>query len=208
MLLTVLQIMNVTSGSIAIDGVNLSFLDPQKVRSSLITIPQDAPSLPGTVRFNSNPSYAPFTDNEIEAALKEVGLLPLIQSRGGLQVEMSSLRLSHGQQQLFALARAILILQNRQRQYQYSNSESSTVLLMDEVTANVDAATEAQMMEILNGEAFRGITVLAIAHRLNTIVAMDQIVVLQNGRVVESGKPVELLEAEGSMFKTMFEQMA
>jgi ATP-binding cassette subfamily C (CFTR/MRP) protein 1 len=207
MLLTVLQMMHVTAGSITIDGVNLSSMVPQKVRSSLITIPQDAAPLPGTVRFNSNPSHAPLTDNNIEAALKEVGLLPLIQSRGGLQAEMSSLRLSYGQQQLFALARAILILQNRQRQYQHNNKESSTVLLMDEVTANVDAATEARMMEILNGEAFRGITVLAIAHRLNTIVAMDQIVVLQNGQVVESGKPAELIEAKGSMFKAMFEQM-
>jgi ATP-binding cassette subfamily C (CFTR/MRP) protein 1 len=206
MILTLLQMMHVTAGNITIDGVDLSTLDPQKVRSSLITIPQDAAPLPGTVRFNSNPSCAPLTDNEIEAALQEVGLLPLIQSRGGLQAEMSSLRLSHGEQQLFALARAILILQSHRHQHQHNHKESSTVLLMDEVTANVDVATEARMIEILNGEAFRGITVVAIAHRLKTIVAMDQVVVLHNGHIVESGKPSELLGAEDSMFKGMFEK--
>jgi ABC-type transport system involved in cytochrome bd biosynthesis fused ATPase/permease subunit len=64
---------------------------------------------------------------------------------------MSSLHLSHQQQQLFALAREFLILQNRQRQYQYSNRESSSILFMDEVTAKVDAVTEAQTTETLNG---------------------------------------------------------
>jgi ATP-binding cassette subfamily C (CFTR/MRP) protein 1 len=207
MLVTVLLMMHTIAGSITINGLNTSFLVPQKVRSSSIAISQDAPLLPGTVRFNSRPSYAPFIDNDMEVALKEVGLMPSIKSRGGLQAEMSSLHLSHQQQQLFALAREFPILQKRQLQYQYSNRESSSVLLVDEVTAKVVAATEAQTMETLNGKAFRAITVLAIANRLDTIVAMDQIVVRQNGWVVESGKPAALLDAEGPTFKTMLEHM-
>ncbi|KAJ4315645.1 hypothetical protein N0V94_005842 [Neodidymelliopsis sp. IMI 364377] len=205
MLLTILQMIHTLNGTLTIDGINLSGIQPNTVRSNLITIPQDAAPLPGTVRFNVDPSSSFDTDAPIEDALKLVGLWTLVRTRGGVHAEMSALRLSSGQSQLFALARAALLLQSRRGK---NGNQSSTVLLLDEVTANLDAKTEARMMEVLNGETFRGLTVLAVAHRLKTIVAMDRIVVLDKGRVMECGTPEELLEMEGSLFRRMYESLA
>ena len=204
MLLTLLQMMHTHSGSLTIDGLNVSSIQPNTLRNTLITIPQDASPLPGTVRFNIDPSSSFLTtDTPIEDALALVGLWPLIRARGGLAAEMTTLRLSSGQSQLFALARAILLLQRRRARCR--DDSGATVLLLDEVTANVDEETERRMMEVLNGGMFRGLTVLAVAHRLRTIVGLDRVVVLDGGRVVEVGVPGELLGMEGSLFREMFE---
>lgn len=187
------------TGTLTIDALPLASLQPHLLRSALIAIPQDAPSLPGTVRFNADPSISLPTAS-ISATLSTVGLQDLITERGGLDATMSSLRLSTGQAQLFALARAMLMVERIRERC----GDGKTVLLLDEVTANVDADTEGKMMDVLNGEVFRGMTVLAVAHRLQTIVGMDRVVVLDKGSVVECGVPAELLEMEGSVFRAMF----
>jgi ATP-binding cassette subfamily C (CFTR/MRP) protein 1 len=188
-----------STGTLTIDALPVASLRPHVLRSALITIPQEAPSLPGTIRFNADPSTSLSTAS-IRAALSAVGLHDLVTARGGLDATMSSLRLSSGQAQLFALARAMLMVERRQEQF----GDSKTVLLLDEVTANVDTDTEGKMMEVLNGELFRGMTVFAVAHRLQTVVEMDRVVVLEKGCIIECGVPAELMETEGSVFRAMF----
>lgn len=103
---------------------------------------------------------------------------------------MDSLSLSKGQQQLFCLARGLL--------------GDSRIIVLDEMTSSVDAATEEKMMSLIS-ERFADRTVLAIAHHLHTIRNFDMIVVLDHGRIVETGSPEELLSRE-SVFQELWKR--
>ncbi|OBT70880.1 hypothetical protein VF21_10075 [Pseudogymnoascus sp. 05NY08] len=98
--------------------------------------------------------------------------------------------LSHGQRQLFCLARAML--------------RPSKILLIDEATASVDLQTDKLMQKIISGH-FTGYTIVAVAHRLETIKNFDKVAVFENGRVVEYGEPDKLLSDEGSKFKALWD---
>lgn len=113
------------------------------------------------------------------AALTKVGLWSILSERGGLDAEMIANPLSQGEQQIFCLARAMLKTQGR-------------ILVLDEATSNVDAETD-QLMQRLIREEFKGYTIITVAHRLDTILDSDRIVVLDAGRVVEVGAPAQLL---------------
>jgi ATP-binding cassette subfamily C (CFTR/MRP) protein 1 len=158
----------------------------------LIAIPQNPVIFPGNVRFNAFPSstcdssIAPPTDAQIIDALKTVQLYDLLTSHGDLDSPISSIPFSHGQKQLFCLARAIL------------RKSDSKILVLDEAMASVDGHTDALMQDIINRE-FEGYTVLAVVHKLDTVVggAFDKVAVLDKGELVEFGKPGELLDAQG-----------
>ena len=77
-------------------------------------------------------------------------------------------------------------------------------MVLDEVTASVDVKTDELMQKIVR-EAFEGCTVIAVAHRLHTIVDFDRVVVMQSGRIVEEGKPSELLEREDGYFRALWD---
>jgi ATP-binding cassette subfamily C (CFTR/MRP) protein 1 len=148
--------------------------------------------LPGSVSLNLTLSED-IKPNEAACvgALKKVGLWDIISAKGGLGVEMSTLSLSHGQQQLFCLARAIL---------KKTLSRSGTILILDEVTSGVDQETEA-LMERLLADEFQDYTVICIAHRLRVARGCDAVVVLDGGRVVEVGEPETLLEERGAFWE-------
>jgi ATP-binding cassette, subfamily C (CFTR/MRP), member 1 len=95
--------------------------------------------------------------------------------------------LSQGQKQLVSLARALLA--------------SSMILVLDEATAAVDVETDALLQETLRGDLFSDRTIITIAHRINTIIDCDRIVVLQRGEVIEFGTPAELLASRGQFFE-------
>ena len=99
--------------------------------------------------------------------------------------------LSKGQQQLLALARLLLKKQ--------SGEGGGKILLLDEATSNVDRETDRVLQRVI-GEEFRGWTVLAVAHRVGTVVDADVVVVMEGGRVVEVGMPEELMRKEGGWF--------
>lgn len=80
---------------------------------------------------------------------------------------------------------------------------STPILVLDEATANVDQKTDALIQQTLRGPKFAGVTVLSVAHRLNTIIDYDWVLVLDEGRVVESGPPGVLLEKEEGLFANM-----
>ncbi|KAK9772774.1 putative ABC transporter [Seiridium cardinale] len=199
LLLSVLRLIELDSGSIHIDGLDLSTLPRETIRSRLIAIPQDAFILNDSIRLNIDPS-ATVSDEEIIAVLEKVQLWSVIKSRSAnnsgnteppaapkkeeetdpLAAPLKTSPFSHGQFQLFGLARALLL------------KARSTILILDEATSNVDGETDKLMQRIIR-EEFSRHTILSIAHRLDTIRDADLIVVLDKGRLVEKGAPEELL---------------
>lgn len=175
-------------GTILIDGIDLQIIPREIARSRLVTIPQDPFILSSSVRLNADPTSSN-SDDAIITALTKVGLWSIISERGGLDVEMTANPLSQGQQQIFCLARAMLKTQGN-------------ILILDEATSNVDAETDLLMQRLIR-EEFQGYTIITVAHRLDTILDSDRIVVLEAGRVVEVGKPTELLVRPSSAFRAL-----
>ena len=189
LLSTLLRLMDLDSGNIIIDGLDLAQLDRESIRERLIAVPQDAFILNGSVRLNADPSSV-FTDTEIIAALDKVQLWTLLSSRGGLDCDLVQHPLSHGQQQLFCLARAIL------------RGHESKVLVLDEATSNIDLETDSLMQRVIR-EEFKAHTIISVAHRLETIMDADRVAVLDGGRLVEYDDPKTLLAREGSAFAAL-----
>lgn len=122
-----MRLLDLNSGSIRIDGIDISRVSRSLVRSRLNTIPQEAFFLHGSIRLNANPEGNADDDTIVEA-LKEVNLWSHIESKGGLDEDMSDDLLSHGQQQLFCLARALC--------------KSGKVIIMDEATSRYITRTD------------------------------------------------------------------
>lgn len=184
-----MRMIEISNGQISIDGIDLSQVSREQIRSRITTIPQDTFTLSGSVRFNLDPTLK-IPEDTLWQSLTQVSLSSVVRDGGGLNVKMSELRLSHGQRQLFSLGRALL--------------RKSKILILDEATANIDKDTEATVMRILK-EEFKESTVLAVAHRLDTIVDYDRILVLDKGQILEFDSPAELLQRD-SVFKELYEK--
>jgi ATP-binding cassette subfamily C (CFTR/MRP) protein 1 len=180
--------LELNSGTILIDGLDLSTLPRPRIRTQLNAIPQDPYFVAGSIRLNLDP-YSTSTDALIISALRKVHLLDTITSNGGLDAELDPDTLSHGQRQLFCLARAVL--------------RKSKIVVLDEVTSSVDRRTDELMQKIIR-EEFEGCTIIAVAHRLETILDFDRIAVLDRGRLVECESPEKLLAGE-SAFKELYD---
>ncbi|CAG8888161.1 unnamed protein product [Penicillium egyptiacum] len=185
----ILRILELNSGTILIDGIDISKVSRSQVRSRINTIPQQPFFLHGTVRLNANPE-GNATDETIIESLQAVNLWSHIQLKGGLDIDMSDDLLSHGQQQLFCLARALC--------------KSSNIVIMDEATSSVDSETDALMQTVIRTH-FKNQTVIAIVHKLHTILDFDKVALLENGKIVEFDTPKALLSKEGSAFRTLVE---
>ena len=184
------RMLEITSGTITIDGIDLSTLPRQVIRTALNAIPQDPFFIRGTVRQNVDPT-GHTTDAKIQSTLRKVGLFSIVADHGGVDVPMDAEDwFSHGQRQLFCLARATL--------------NPAKIVILDEATSSVDVQTDALMQRIIR-EEFQGCTIIAVAHRLQTILDFDRVVVLSAGEIVEYGVPGELLGTEGSKFRELWE---
>ena len=195
LLLTLFRLLELRSGAITIDALSTSTMPRETLRSHLNIIPQDPVIFPGSVRLNAIPSLLNLpssADASIIAALTTVTLWTLISSRGGLDADMSTIPLSQGQKQLFCLARAIL------------RRENSPILVLDEATSNVDHHTDELMQKIIR-EEWKGKTIIAVVHKLNTVMDFDRIAVLERGELVEFDEPAALREREGGVFKSLWE---
>ena len=175
------------SSSLTIDDVDITTLPRQQVRSHLNAIPQEPFFLKGTVRSNADP-YGMHTDTAIILAITRVRLWAIVEGKGGLDAELDLDFFSHGQRQLFCLARAIL--------------RKSKVVVLDEVTSSVDHETDALMQRVIR-EEFGDCTIIAVAHRLDTLLDFDKIALLSKGELIEFDSPRALLARE-SAFKELY----
>ncbi|KAL8772653.1 MAG: hypothetical protein Q9209_002314 [Squamulea sp. 1 TL-2023] len=214
-------------GKIVIDDVDIGLIGLQDLRESITVVPQDPTLFTGTIRSNLDP-FGLFTDEEIFSTLRRVQLVGgntqnhrrstaserpevlngvidhdlsltksftnsrentnIFDSLASLVAESGS-NLSQGQRQLLCLARALL--------------KAPKVLLMDEATASIDYATDAKIQDTLR--EVKNSTIITIAHRLQTIIDYDKVLVLDKGKVVEYDAPWELITQDGGVFQGMCE---
>ncbi|KAJ6660867.1 hypothetical protein lerEdw1_017024 [Lerista edwardsae] len=181
-------------GRIWIDKYLTSQLGLHDLRKKISIIPQEPVLFTGTMRKNLDP-FNEYSDEELWNSLEEVQLKEAIEElpdKLETQLAESGSNFSVGQRQLVCLARAIL--------------KKNKILIIDEATANVDPRTDELIQKTIR-EKFAQCTVLTIAHRLNTIIDSDKIMVLDSGRLKEYDEPHILLQAEESLFYKMVQQV-
>lgn len=178
------------AGTILIDGVDITAIGLQDLRSKLSIIPQDPVLFIGTVRYNLDP-FDNYSDEEIWAALEKTYMKDSITKlEGKLQAEVfeNGENFSVGERQLMCMARALL--------------RNSKIILLDEATASIDAETDTLIQNTIK-ESFQDCTMLTIAHRINTVMHADRILVMDNGEVAELDDPEVLTQRPDSMFSSL-----
>ncbi|CAM1507870.1 Fc.00g047180.m01.CDS01 [Cosmosporella sp. VM-42] len=207
--LAIFRALEADEGKILIDDLEIGTIGLQDLRENITIVPQDPTLFHGSIRSNLDP-FDMYKDEDIYAALRRVQLIgpdephtvPPTPTSPSASIPMnknifldlqsavteSGSNLSQGQRQLLCLARAML--------------KSPTVLVMDEATASIDYATDSKIQETIR--ELTG-TVITIAHRLQTIVDYDKVLVLDKGQVVEFAHPWELINEKEGMFRSMCE---
>ncbi|KAG5417560.1 hypothetical protein I9W82_005196 [Candida metapsilosis] len=212
--LALFRIIEATGGNIEIDGINISEIGLYDLRHHLTIIPQDAHTFKASVRENLDP-FEEYTDERLWKVLELAHLKEHVEKmetdpteeekqksknpdelpkKRGLdaQIENGGSNLSAGQKQLLCLARALL-------------NETSKILVLDEATAAVDFQTDKIIQETIR-EQFKDKTIITIAHRIDTIMDSDKILVLDQGKVAEFDAPQTLLKDENSIFYSLSRQ--
>ncbi|KAJ2455841.1 hypothetical protein EV183_000456 [Coemansia sp. RSA 2336] len=197
--LALLRLIEPTSGSIVLDGVDIADVDLETLRKSITIIPQNPVLFNGTIRFNLDP-FDEYPDAILIDALQHTLLLKNTDRDTGNVAAFHSLddlvmsngqNLSLGQRQLVALARALV--------------RRSHLVILDEATAAVDFENDSLIQKTIRGPDFADATILCIAHRLHTIIDYDRIMVLNEGKIVEFDTPEALLENEKGYFRHLCE---
>lgn len=201
-MVALLRIVELSEGKILVDGQDIKQVGLAKLRSSIAVIPQDPVLFSGTVRTNLDP-FDDYSDDQLYEALERVGLYNAksigssshsFSSQGLRRIESlddgvseGGSNFSVGQRQLLVIARALL--------------HGSRVIIMDEATAAVDAETDAAIQKVMRLE-FEKATVITVAHRINTIMDSDYILVMSNGVASECDAPKSLLK-KGGLFRDL-----
>ncbi|CAL5871981.1 uncharacterized protein PFLUO_LOCUS6238 [Penicillium psychrofluorescens] len=187
--LALFRIIEADSGSISIDGLDVGTIGLFDLRGRLAIIPQDPAMFEGTLRDNLDPRHV-HDDTELWSVLDHARLKEHVSGMEGqldAQIQEGGSNLSQGQRQLVSLARALLT--------------PSNILVLDEATAAVDVETDALLQRTLRSSIFQDRTIITIAHRINTIIDSDRIVVLDKGRVAEFDTPAELIKRGGFFYE-------
>jgi ATP-binding cassette subfamily B protein len=182
---------DVDEGAIRIDGQDIRDVTQASLRASIGIVPQDTVLFNDTIYYNVAYGRPDASPSEVEAAAKLARIHDFIMSlpdKYQTPVGERGLKLSGGERQRVAIARTIL--------------KRPPILLFDEATSALDTRTEKGIQESLRTIS-EGVTTLMIAHRLSTVVEADEIIVLENGRVAERGRHVDLL-ARGGIYAAMW----
>uniref|UniRef100_A0A8C5NMV1 ABC-type glutathione-S-conjugate transporter n=1 Tax=Junco hyemalis TaxID=40217 RepID=A0A8C5NMV1_JUNHY len=187
-----LRLVEAAEGAILIDGQDIAQLGLHDLRTKITVIPQDPVLFSGSLRMNLDPLNQ-YTDADIWTALELTQLKNFVADLPE-QLEYKCTdqgeNLSTGQKQLLCLARALL--------------QKAKILVLDEATAAVDVETDAQIQSMLRAQ-LRDSTVLTVAHRVNTVLDCDRILVLENGRIAEFDTPEHLMAQKGLFYRLMEE---
>lgn len=194
-MVALMRIVELSGGRILLDGVDAAGLGLGFLRSKIAIVPQDPVLFSGSIRSNLDP-FGEWEDRRLEEILRRVGLMG--EGLGGGErvgtlderVEEDGCNFSVGQRQLVVIARALL-------------SECS-IVLMDEATAAIDVDTDQKIQKAIRSE-FSNATVITVAHRLNTIMDADLILVMDDGKMAEFDNPGALLEKEQGIFRGLVE---
>lgn len=183
------------SGEILLDGINLKQIKRSSLRDHMGFVLQDTVLFQGTIRENIRYGRLNATDEEVIEASKKANAHDFITNLPDgydTQLDQSGSGISQGQRQLLAIARAFL--------------KEPIILILDEATSNIDTVTELKIQEALK-VLMKGRTSFVIAHRLNTIQQADQIIMLENGKVVETGTHEELIRQKKRYYSLYQEQL-
>ncbi|KAI9142193.1 P-loop containing nucleoside triphosphate hydrolase protein [Paraphysoderma sedebokerense] len=192
-IVALLRLVEFQTGKITIDGINISEIGLRDLRSRVAIIPQDPVLFAGTIRSNLD-KFNKYSDEVLWKTLERVGLKEFV---SGLDAKLDAAvaengeNLSVGQRQLLCLARAMVV--------------EAKLAILDEATASVDMQTDAVIQRSIRRD-FKGSTILTIAHRLNTIIDYDYILVLDAGQVKEFAPPDVLLSDPKSAFSAMIDE--
>jgi len=184
---TLFRIVEPPASSVFIDGVDITSVDLELLRSKIAIIPQDPILFSGTFRQNIDP-FELYSDEQVMHAVRRAHLEQIVARlpQGLLtSTQEGGNNLSVGQRQQICLARALL--------------KNAHILLLDEATANVDNETDALIQRTIKTE-FTQCTIITIAHRLHTVMNSDRIVVMQSGRIVECASPQTLMADKSGVF--------
>lgn len=188
-----------SAGRVLIDGQDLRTVTQTSVRQALGLVPQDVVLFNDTIRYNIAYARPEASQAELEDAARRAQLLHFIESlpKGwDTRVGERGLKLSGGEKQRVGIARVVL--------------KNPQILILDEATSSLDSGTEAEVQDALE-DASRGRTTIVVAHRLSTIAGADQIIVLEEGHVVERGAHAALIAKDGlyaSLWKRQAEEPA
>jgi len=181
-----LRFADIQSGSITIDGQDISKVTQDSLHRAISYVPQEAYLFHRSLRDNIAYGRPDATDDEIMDAVERANALEFIKKLpGGLDtiVGERGVKLSGGQRQRIAIARAIL--------------KDASILVLDEATSALDSSSEKLIQESLT-ELMKKRTSIVVAHRLSTIAKLDRIIVIDNGKIIEQGTHAELLELGGT----------
>ncbi|EMR09579.1 hypothetical protein PNEG_02165 [Pneumocystis murina B123] len=193
------RLVEISKGSITIDGISISDIGLHDLRSKLSIIPQEPTLFEGTIRSNLDP-FQQYSDQEIWDSLKKSWFLDSIKKyRNTGSEELSEFNLewpietdgqnfSHGQRQLLTMARALL--------------RKSKIVVFDEATSSIDAKTDMEIQHTILTH-FKDATLLCIANRINTVIHYDTIIVISSGTLIEFGSPRELFNKKDGVFRSM-----
>ncbi|KAF9516365.1 hypothetical protein BS47DRAFT_1371770 [Hydnum rufescens UP504] len=193
------RLVELSSGSIHIDGLDISKLGLRQLRSKISIIPQDPFIFSGTIRSNLDP-FSQHDDARLWDALRRSHLVNSFDSEDekstprftlDTTIEPEGSNLSVGERSLLSLARALC--------------KDSQIVVMDEATASVDLETDSKIQETVLAE-FSSRTILCIAHRLRTIIHYDKILVLDQGQAIEFDTPLNLFDRKDGVFRSLCEQ--